>query len=251
MLKYNITIFTNDIKEYKLEVNVMGTGNVYQVILNTLISFTILLIITRLLGKKQLSQLTFFNYVTGITIGSIAANMVDYEWAQFKVTIWALVIWALLTVVVSLIILKFPQLSDLLHGQPTIVIKNGKIQYKALSHLGVDIDNLVMMLREKDVFTIKEVDYAILETNGQLSILKYPEHEKVIKKDLSIKTQAIKYLPMDLIIDGKVVKKNLQEVNLSHEWLLNQLKSRGIKNVKDVLYAQLQTDGTVYIDKKS
>ena len=106
-----------------------------------------------------------------------------------------------------------------------------------------------MMLREKDVFTIKEVDYAILETNGQLSILKYPEHEKVIKKDLSIKTQAIKYLPMDLIIDGKVVKKNLQEVNLSHEWLLNQLKSRGIKNVKDVLYAQLQTDGTVYIDK--
>jgi uncharacterized membrane protein YcaP (DUF421 family) len=228
----------------------MGTDNVFQVIINTVISFSVLLIITRILGKKQMSQLTFFNYVTGITIGSIAANMIDYEWKQFRVTIWGLVMWVLLTIVVNLIMLKFPKISNLLQGQPTIVIKSGKIQYKALSNLGVDIDNLTMMLREKDVFSIKEVQYGILETNGQLSILKYPENEKVIKKDLSIKTQSIKYLPMDLIIDGKVVKNNLKEVNFSQQWLEKQLKNKGIKDIKEVLYAQLQTDGTVYIDKK-
>lgn len=229
----------------------MGTDSIFQVLLNTFITFTVLLIITRLLGKKQMSQLTFFNYVTGITIGSIAANMVDYEWAQFKVTIWGLVEWALLTMLVSIIIMKVPKVSDLLHGQPTIIIKKGKIQYKALSHLQVDLDNLLMMMREKDVFSIKEVNYAILETNGELSILKYPEEQNVLKKDLNIQCLAVKYLPMDLILDGKVSSKNLKEVNLSEQWLSDQLKKQKVYSVKDVLYAQLQTDGTVHVDVKN
>lgn len=228
----------------------MGTNSVYQVILNTFISFATLLIITRILGKKQMSQLTFFNYVTGITIGSIAANLVDYEWKQFKVTVWGLIFWALLTTIMSIVSMKSSTLSDLLHGQPSIVIKKGKIQYKALSHLKVDIDSLMMMLREKDAFSIKDVQYAILETNGQLTILKYPGSENVVKNDLDIQSQTIKYLPTDLIIDGKVVNKSLQEVNLNSQWLLGQLKIQGINSVKDVLYAQLQRDGSVYIDKK-
>lgn len=227
----------------------IGTSNVWQVILNTVISFFVLLIITRLLGKKQMSQLTFFNYVTGITIGSIAANMVDYEWKQFKVTIWGLIIWALLTTIVSILILKCPKLSDFFEGQPTIVIKKGRIQKQELFRVGVDIDNLMMMLREKDVFSIKEVEYAILETNGQLTILKYPEYENVKRKDMGLIPKTNQYLPMDLIIDGKIVEKNLLEVNLTKEWLFNELKKQGVNSEKEVLYAQLQSDGTVYIDK--
>lgn len=228
----------------------MGTSSVFQVIINTVISYTVLLLITRLLGKKQMSQLTFFNYVTGITIGSIAANMVDYEWNQFKVTIWGLILWALLTMIISMVMLKFPKVSDILHGQPTIVIKRGKILYKELSKLGVDIDNLMMMLREKDVFSIMEVEYAILETNGELSILKKQDNLPVLKKDLNIPSERIKYLPTDLIIDGKIVKHNLKEMNLTEKWLFKQLKKEGIKDVQHVMYAQLQDDGTVYIDKK-
>ena len=228
----------------------MGTSSVFQVIINTVISYTVLLLITRLLGKKQMSQLTFFNYVTGITIGSIAANMVDDEWDQFKVTIWGLILWALLTMIISMVMLKFPKVSDILHGQPTIVIKRGKILYKELSKLGVDIVNLMMMLREKDVFSIMEVEYAILETNGELSILKKQDNLPVLKKDLNIPSERIKYLPTDLIIDGKIVKHNLKEMNLTEKWLFKQLKKEGIKDVQHVMYAQLQDDGTVYIDKK-
>lgn len=228
----------------------MGTSSVFQVIINTVISYSVLLLITRLLGKKQMSQLTFFNYVTGITIGSIAANMVDDEWDQFKVTIWGLILWALLTMIISMVMLKFPKVSDILHGQPTIVIKRGKILYKELSKLGVDIDNLMMMLREKDVFSIMEVEYAILETNGELSILKKQDNLPVLKKDLNIPSERIKYLPTDLIIDGKIVKHNLKEMNLTEKWLFKQLKKEGIKDVQHVMYAQLQDDGTVYIDKK-
>ncbi|WP_303864210.1 DUF421 domain-containing protein, partial [Alkalibaculum bacchi] len=109
---------------------------------------------------------------------------------------------------------------------------------------------LMVRLAGRNQFSIKDVQYAILETNGQLTILKYPGSENVVKNDLDIQNQTIKYLPTDLIIDGKMVNKSLQEVNLNSQWLLDQLKIQGINSVKDVLYAQLQRDGSVYIDKK-
>ena len=108
----------------------------------------------------------------------------------------------------------------------------------------------MVRLAGRNQFSIKDVQYAILETNGQLTILKYPGSENVVKNDLDIQNQTIKYLPTDLIIDGKMVNKSLQEVNLNSQWLLDQLKIQGINSVKDVLYAQLQRDGSVYIDKK-
>lgn len=227
-----------------------NTDSIYQVFLNTSISFIVLLFLTRTLGKKQMSQLTFFNYITGISIGSIAGNMVDLEWNQFKVTIWGLVWWVFLTYIVSVIALNMPKIGTFLHGQPTIVIKKGKIQYKAMKHLNVDLDNLSMLLREKDVFSYKDVDYAILETDGQLTVIKHPELDNVTKKDMKIDVKVNTYLPMEIIVDGKLIVNNLKEVGLTKSWVDKQLRNQKIKNIKDVLYAQLQSNGTLHIDEK-
>lgn len=149
-----------------------GSSSFFQVILETIITFLVLLLYTRLLGKKQMSHLTFFNYITGITIGSIAANMVMLDTRSFYKELTSLTIWCLLTELVSWIALKSPKLRKSLDGKPTIVIKDGIIDKKALGSLRLNTDDLTMLLREKDIFNIAEVNYAILEPHGRLSVLK-------------------------------------------------------------------------------
>lgn len=152
-----------------------------QIALETILTFFVLLTLTRFLGKKQLSHLTFFNYVTGITIGSMAANMVVLSTNDYKKDLLSLVIWCLLTTILSFISLKSGKIRVILDGQPTIIIKQGMIDRKALKRTGVNIDDLTMMIRQYQIFSISEVDYAILEPNGRLSILKKPEYQETQK----------------------------------------------------------------------
>lgn len=149
-----------------------GDSSFLKVILETVITFLILLLYTRLLGKKQMSHLTFFNYITGITIGSIAGNMVMIDTRTFYKELTSLTIWCVLTELVSFIALKSPKLRNKLDGEPTMVIKKGVIDKNALKSLRVNVDDLTMLLREKDIFDFSEVDYAILEPHGRLSVLK-------------------------------------------------------------------------------
>ncbi|MDF2698693.1 MAG: hypothetical protein K0Q49_249 [Haloplasmataceae bacterium] len=220
------------------------------VLWKSILSFIILLILTRFLGKQQMSQLTFFNYVTGITIGSIAANAVGSEGAEFFENIYGLTFWSIFVILVSIIVLKVPSTTVLFHGQPSILIKKGKIQYVEMRRSRIDIDNLKMMLRENQVFSVTEVDYAILEHNGQLSILKKVDNLNPTNKDLNVKLEQPKYMPMEIITDGKLLKKNLKEYDLSEKWLYSKLNEKGIKDIKEVLFAELQSDGSLHVDKK-
>ena len=183
-----------------------------QIALETILTFFVLLTLTRFLGKKQLSHLTFFNYVTGITIGSMAANMVVLSTNDYKKDLLSLVIWCLLTTILSFISLKSGKIRVILDGQPTIIIKQGMIDRKALKRTGVNIDDLTMMIRQYQIFSIAEVDYAILEPNGRLSILKKPEYQETQKGDLKIFPPPPNYLPIEIITDGKLLTRNLLEV---------------------------------------
>ena len=136
-----------------------------------------------------------------------------------------------------------------MNGEDIIVIKKGKIIKEALKSCRMNIDVLLMLLREANVFSIEEVEYAILETDGSLSVMKTPENQSVVKSDMSIKTDPIKNLPREVISDGKVLKDHLKELNLSEEWLNNQLKKNNIDSAKDVFYAEVKSDGTLYIPK--
>ena len=108
-----------------------------------------------------------------------------------------------------------------------------------------------MMLREQSIFSIKDVHYAILETNGQLSLLKKAGQEASTKKDVNAPAQVPKYIPTEVIAEGKITPKNLTELNLTQEWLYEQLKKQGIGNVEHVFYAEVQTDGSLHVDMKS
>ncbi|UFT99172.1 DUF421 domain-containing protein [Radiobacillus kanasensis] len=223
---------------------------VLDVSLRALFGFCFLLFLTRLLGKKQLSQMTFFTYITGIALGNIAGDMVVHKDIKVMDGFIGMGLWAVLTIVVEYISLKYAKARVLLDGEPTIVIKDGKLLKKAMNDSRLNVDDLTMLLRDKDVFSVADVDYAILEPNGKLSVLKKEEKENVTKKDMQIQLSHRKYIPMELIVDGKVVKRNLREVNKTMEWLEQQLKIKGAERVQDVFYAELKSDGNIFVDLK-
>lgn len=221
--------------------------------IRTITSFVFLLILTRFLGKKQISHITLFNYITGIAFGSIAASTAVDTQISVKSGLIGLVLWTMLTFLVGKLSLEFPKLRVLLDGEPTIVIKRGKILEKAMKSMHLNMDDLSMLLREKDIFSISEVDYAILEPHGKLSVLKKVENEQVTMKDMELSTDPRMYMPTEVIVDGRIVTKNLKDLNLSVKWLEEELRKTGyvLSQLNQIFYAELQSDGKIHVDKRS
>ncbi|MET3657774.1 MULTISPECIES: DUF421 domain-containing protein [Sporosarcina] len=223
----------------------------WEMIMRVTVTFFVLLILARFMGKKQISQLTFFHYVTGITIGSIAGEIAGVSKTPLLDGLIAMIWWTFLTMLMSYIAFKSKKARIILDDQPTIVVYEGKIVEASLKKLRLHLNDLSMMLREQSIFSIKDVHYAILETNGQLSVLKKAGQEAATKKDVNAPAQVPKYIPTEVIAEGKITPKNLTELNLTQEWLYEQLKKQGIGNVEHVFYAEVQTDGSLHVDMKS
>lgn len=223
----------------------------WEMILRATVTFFVLLILARLMGKKQISQLTFFHYVTGITIGSIAGEIAGVSEVPLLNGLVAMIWWAVLTMLMSYIAFKSKKARIILDDQPTIVVYEGKIVEASLKKLRLNLNDLGMMLREQSIFSIKDVHYAILETNGELSVLKKEAQEAATKKDVNAPLQVPKYIPTEVIAEGKITTRNLTELNLTEEWLYGQLKKKGIGNVENIFYAEVQTDGSLHVDMKA
>ena len=209
----------------------------------------VLLILTRLLGKKQMSQLTYFNYITGVTMGSVAGDFISEVNMPVVDALASLIAICILTELNSFIALKSTSYRKVMDGDDIILIKKGKIIKPALKSCRMSVNILLMLLRQSNTFSVEEVEYAILETNGSLSVMKRQQAQPIIKSDLDIKAEKIKNLPREVISDGKIMKVNLKELNKDEEWLKNELRKNNIESVKDVFYAEVRSDGTLDISE--
>ncbi len=218
------------------------------VIVRSIIGFFSLLIFARVLGKEQISQLTFFDYILGITIGSIASELtVDLSsraWPHWV----GLITWAALSYLMEVITLKWRYLAKYIEGEPTIVIMHGKIMENVLRKMKFRVTDILELLRNQGVFNLNEVDYAIIESNGKLSVLKKPEYLPLTPKDMNIPVKP-SGISTELIYDGVIVEQNLRQMNKDVKWLKDQLKKQGIKDVSEVFLATLNDAGEMYIDK--
>jgi uncharacterized membrane protein YcaP (DUF421 family) len=215
----------------------------------TLIGFAILLLFTRITGKKQLSQMTIFTYITGITLGSMIGEMVIHGGTEFMEDLIGVILWGALSFLVEYVGLKIPFMRVVLDGEPTIVIKRGEIQVKELRKMRLNMDDLTMLLREKDVFAIRDVWYAILEPHGELSVLKKAPKQPALVENIGLQPQNPAYLPGELITDGKLVSKNLLEFGKTEAWLTQELSKYGVTSMSQVFYAELSEDGTLFVQK--
>ena len=217
------------------------------VLVRAVISFGSLLIFARMLGKQQVSQITFFDYILGITIGSIAANLTT-DLTSRAWTHWVgLAAWALMVFFLQKVTLKWRKASIYLDEEPVIVIMNGKIMEDVMHKLRYQISDLQEQLREAGVFDINEVEYAILERDGKLSVLKKSQYLPITADDLQIQTP-YKGLGTELIYDGEVVEQNLKFVNHDHHWLDKQLQAFGYQSPSQVFLAVLSPTGELFID---
>ncbi|QUH31281.1 DUF421 domain-containing protein [Vallitalea guaymasensis] len=217
------------------------------VIVRGVIGFFSLLIFTRLLGKQQVSQLTLFEYILGITIGSMASTLTtDLSSAAWPHWV-GLVVWATLVYLVQVLTLKFPVISEYINGKPRVLIANGKILEKNLKKLRYNLFELLEQLRMNNIFDINQVEFAVLETNGKLTVLKKSQFQSLTPKDMNLSTDYMG-LSTELIYNGVVMEHNLEKIDLDEKWLDSQLKTRGIKNPLEVYLAVINTSGELYID---
>ena len=212
-----------------------------------IIAFFSILIFARVLGKQQISQLTFFDYVLGITIGSIAATLTtdlsSSAWPHWV----GLFIWALLGYIIEWITIKWRYAGKYLDGQPTIVMMNGKILEDTLKKAKYRVSDLLEILRNKDIFDLNQVAFAILEPNGQISVLKKAEYQPVTPKDMNLTVSPVS-IGIELIYDGMIIEENLKEFKRDKKWLMAQLKKQGINNASEVLLATYDSTGKFYLD---
>ncbi|MFC4769375.1 DUF421 domain-containing protein [Effusibacillus consociatus] len=211
------------------------------------IIFLSLFLLTRIEGKKQISQLTYFDYVTGITTGSIAAAVLADQELPVVRGIVALVLWAAFSILASLLSVKSRKIRKWSEGEAVAVIKEGRILEKNLKRLRLDVDNLRMLLRGKNVFSIADVEFAVMETNGSLSVLKKAEKETVTRKDMGLQVQQAKP-GREIIVGGVLDQKKLAELGLSEAWLQQTLQQNGFQQIEDVGYMEITGEGQVYID---
>ena len=213
-----------------------------------LIGFFTLLIFARVLGKQQISQLTFFDYVLGITVGSIASSLTtdltSSAWPHWV----GLLTWIFAVLILQIVTLKWRYASKYIDGEPTVVIMNGKIMEAAMSKLRYRFDDLSEQLRIKGVFDLTEVEFAILEKSGQISVLKKSQYQPVTPNDMNICTE-YKGISTEIIYDGIVIDENLKQLNVTRKWLEKELKKMKIGGPEDVFLATLDTNGKLYVDK--
>lgn len=223
---------------------------IFELSLRIILAFVTLLVLTRLMGRKELSQMTFFNFVSGIAIGTIGASLAIDSTLSIRNGLLALAGWSAITIALGFIDIKSKKARVLVEGQPRILIKQGKIMEDELRKVRLDTDALNSLLREKSIFSISEVDYAIFETDGKLSIMKKEPQQPLTKSDMGIQQTKPKVYPLatEVIADGIINISNLEKLNLTTQWLEQQLQSSGIHSVSDVFYAEVQKDGSLYID---
>lgn len=214
-----------------------GIENIYWVLINSTISFIYLFIISKVLGKKQIAQLEFIDYAVGISLGSIAADWSVETEEPFYYYLIAMSIFFVLAFLVSIVGRKNTFLKRVLKGKPSTLIYEGKINYKQLNKCKIDVNDLLSMLREKDYFDINDVAYAIFEPSGDLSVLPKGNQKPVVIEDIDKKAIEPSSLTNVLIVDGKISKSGLNEIEKDKYWLYKKLNLENKKDLKNILLA--------------
>lgn len=205
---------------------------IIKVILTALLSVGALFIITKIMGHKQVAQLDFFDYVSGITIGSIGAELAT-ELESPENPLIALAIYGVASVILNLMAHKIPRSRKYINGTPTILMNNGKLYRANLKQAKLDLSEFMLLCREQGYFDLDEIHTAVFEHNGHLSILPKAENRPATPEDLGIEVKPA-HIGVEVIMDGRIMNENLSRIGRNEIWLQKQLKSQGHNGAKDI-----------------
>lgn len=251
--KYYLVLLSGNIN--KKIVNISSgekimNSELLSVVARTMLILIILFFLTKCMGKKQVSQMNIYDYLIGITIGSVAADIsLDLE-KNIVAGILSLVVYGLSDVLVTYCSLKSISFRRIFSGVPTILIEQGKILENNLRKEGIDINDLQEEARQCGYFDLSKVNYAVLETTGRISFLAKAEAEYVTRKDMKIKAKD-EVLSSNIIIDGILLDNNLKNMKKDQQWLEKELKHRGYHDYHNILLLTLDCNGKIVIYDKN
>lgn len=209
--------------------------NFLRLCLTAVLSFVTLFLTAKYMGHKQISQLDFFDYIAGITIGSIAAEMateLEEPWKPFV----AMIIYGGATLLLSIISIKFPRTRKYLNGTPTILMDNGKLYRENLKKAKLDLSEFMVMCRQQGYFDLTNIQTAIFEYNGKLTILPQSAQRPLTPNDMNL-APSQDMIFTEIIMDGRILDDNLKRMGLNTKWLENQLKQNHICSADDIFLA--------------
>lgn len=230
-----------------IEINWM---EVIDVVLRSLLSLVSLFLVTKMLGKKQVSQLSLFDYVIGISIGNFAAEMTINLESQYINGIVAVLMFGLVAYLVSILTMKSIILRRYFMGVPTVIIQEGKLLQNNLKKVKLDINDLLEECRASGYFDLNEISYAIMEPNGKISILPKWQNKCVTNGDMNI-SEKREGLCANVIIDGKVMTKNLKNMSKDNDWLKSEVNKQGYTDYKNILLATLDVNNKITVYEKN
>lgn len=217
------------------------------VIIRSLIAYYFLVIMTRLLGKKVISQLNFFDFIVGITIGSIAAAASTDPDLPLIWPLTAVAVWVASAIFNNYLSLKSITFRKLTEGEATMVVYQGKLLERNMAKIRYNADDLMAQLRNQGVFSLDQVEYALLETDGHLSVLQKAEDQPLTPRDLGMEMPR-QQMPVVVISEGKIIPHRLREIKITKAWLEEMLRREGVDDLTQVVLAQVSTDGKLYVD---
>lgn len=207
--------------------------DIIKVILTALLSVIALFIITKMMGHKQVAQLDFFDYISGITIGSIGAELATELEEPYKPFI-ALVVYGLTSLLLNLLAHKIPQTRKYINGTPTILMNGSKLYRQNLKKAKLDLSEFMLLCREQGYFDLDEIQTAVFEHNGKLSVLPKAANRPATPDDLKITAKA-KHIGVEVIMDGRVMGENLSRLGRDAKWLEKELRAQGYSDAKEIL----------------
>ena len=205
---------------------------IIKVILTSVLSAVSLFIIAKILGHKQMAQLDFFDYITGITIGSIAAELATELEKPLKPLV-AMIVYGAITVILTFITTRFSKARKYINGTPTIIMNNGKIYRKNMKKAKLDLSEFMVMCRQEGYFNLSDIQTAVFEYNGRLTILPASNKRPINAQDINLSVQP-EYISTEVIMDGKILHENLKRMGLEANWLHKRIKEQGFKNAEEI-----------------
>lgn len=204
------------------------------VVIRSLVSIVVLFLITELMGKKQLGQLNMFDYIIGITIGSLAASLSIDESIDYVYGVVSIVIYGASAALISFLTTKSIILRRFFSGKPSVIMNDGNIHYDNLKKSKLDISDLLQLARQNGYFDLSQIRYCVLEPSGKVSFLPKAKYTPVTPNDMKLKVSE-NGLCSNLVMDGHLMEGNIKSIGKDNSWVVGRLEKMGYSDISQLL----------------
>jgi uncharacterized membrane protein YcaP (DUF421 family) len=225
---------------------------VLSLVLRSIFIYLFILLMMRIMGKREIGKLSIFDLIVSFMIADLSAMVLENTKMNLMNGIVPIVTIVMLQILLSYIMLKSKKIRNLIDGEPTVLVKNGKILDRVMAKSRYNLDDLMMQLREKNIASVSDVEFAILETSGKLSVFPKTEKTPATRGDV-INKKSLKsfHPPIPVVVEGKVLEDNLKQLGQNRFWLKRELDKHGYKEIKNIFYASIDMDDKLFVDKRT